>query len=193
LLGAAEAIVNSGFKPRRTIRLVLFTGEEQGLLGSRAWVRDHQSEIPNLLCALVLDWGQGPITALPLAGHNELAADFKVLAEAVSGIQPLKVPEAYLTFTDAYSFTLAGLPGLGFFQESRDYSMLGHSALDTFDQVDAGILFRDSAVVALTAFWIADHPSRLGAAWPSEKTAQKLTDDGQRTLLQSLGLWPFSR
>jgi carboxypeptidase Q len=81
VLGAAEAIKVSGVKPRRTIRVVLFTGEEQGLLGSRAWVKQHAAEVSNLVCALVLDWGQGSISALPAAGHDELKADLAPLAE----------------------------------------------------------------------------------------------------------------
>jgi carboxypeptidase Q len=51
----------------------------------------------------------------------------------------------------------------------------------------------DTATVALTAFWIADHPERLGAAWPRDRTAQQLTEDGQRTILQLFKLWPFDQ
>jgi Zn-dependent M28 family amino/carboxypeptidase len=59
LLGAAQAIKISGQTPRRTIRVVLFTGEEQGLLGSRVWVKEHAAEVPKLVCALVLDGDKG--------------------------------------------------------------------------------------------------------------------------------------
>src|SRR6266446_854858 len=59
VLGAADAIVRSGMKPRRTIRFVLFTGEEQGLDGSFAYIKQHQSELANHLGNLVLDAGQG--------------------------------------------------------------------------------------------------------------------------------------
>ena len=61
VLGAAEAIVRSGMKPRRTILFVLFTGEEQGLDGSFAYVKQHQAEMANHLGDLVLDNGQGPV------------------------------------------------------------------------------------------------------------------------------------
>ena len=94
--------------PRRSIRIVLFTGEEQGLLGSRAYVRDHAPEMKNVIAAFALDWGQGPITGLPLAGHKELVPPFERLAELMSGLGPLKIDAGYMTFTDAYAFTLAG-------------------------------------------------------------------------------------
>src|SRR5258707_8563924 len=58
-LGAAEANMSSGPKPRRTIRFVLFTGEEQGLDGSFAYMKQHQAELPNHLGDLILDEGQG--------------------------------------------------------------------------------------------------------------------------------------
>jgi Zn-dependent M28 family amino/carboxypeptidase len=193
VLGAAEAIVSSGFKPRRTIRVVLFTGEEQGLLGSRAWLRDHAADIPNVVCALVLDWGQGPITEIPLAGHKELEGDFAGLTEILAGVQPVKLNTGYLAFTDAYSFTLAGIPGLGFLQDSHDYTLIGHSAADMFDKVEAETLVRNIAVVALTAFWIADRPERVGVVWTADETARHLEADGQRTLLEMFSLWPGRR
>src|ERR671922_764318 len=60
VLGAAEAIIHSGQRPRRTIRFVLFTGEEQGLDGSFAYMKQHQAEMKNHLGNLVIDDGQGP-------------------------------------------------------------------------------------------------------------------------------------
>ena len=66
VLGAAQSIVASGIRPERTIRFALFTGEEQGLLGSRAYTRAHQEELKNFVCAFILDWGSGPITKFPL-------------------------------------------------------------------------------------------------------------------------------
>ena len=72
-LGAADAIVRSGQKPRRTIRFVLFTGEEQGLDGSFAYVKQHAAELPNHLGDLILDEGQGPVTDFMLGGRDDLS------------------------------------------------------------------------------------------------------------------------
>ena len=191
VLGAAEAIVKSGKKPRRTIRFILFTGEEQGLLGSRAYVRQHKAEMPNVICALALDWGQGPIAALPLAGRNELTASFAELSALVKDVQPLEIVSTYLTFTDAYSFTLAGVAGLAFYQNSKDYTLIGHSAADMFDKVDAAVLSRNTATAAITAFWIADHTNRIAAHWSQERVVQQLVEDKQRPMLEALGLWAF--
>ena len=72
VLGAAQALVRGGLHPERTIRFVLFTGEKEGLLGSRAYVRQHAAEIGSMVAAFALDWGAGPIVQLPTAGHSEL-------------------------------------------------------------------------------------------------------------------------
>jgi hypothetical protein len=86
-----------------------------------------------------------------------------------------------LTFTDACSFTLLGVPGLAFAQEFGTYGQVGHSAADTLDKVDAAVQARNTAVVVLTAFWVADHPNRLGAVWLAARTAQTLIEGGQRS------------
>jgi hypothetical protein len=193
VLAAAEAILKSGATPRRTIRFVLFTGEEQGLLGSRAYVRDHAAELKNVIAAVAMDWGQGPITALPLAGHKELLPPFKQFAELVSGLEPLEINAGYLTFTDAYAFTLVGVPGIAPLQDSRDYTLLGHSAADTLDKADPAVLVRNSAVMAAMLYWLADHPTRLGEFWTAEKTSRVLSEDSQRDILELFGLWPGGR
>jgi Zn-dependent M28 family amino/carboxypeptidase len=72
ILGAAQALVRSGLRPVRTLRFVLFTGEEEGLLGSRAYVRQHAAELGNIVAVFALDWGAGPVIKLPTAGHPEL-------------------------------------------------------------------------------------------------------------------------
>ena len=191
VLGAADAIIASGVKPRRTIRIALFTGEEQGMLGSRAYVRGHRSEMRNHVCALALDRGQGPITGMPLAGHTELARALKHFAEIVAGWGSLRVDNSYLSFTDAYSFTLAGVPGIGFLQNSHDSSLLGHSAGDTLDKVDPEVLVRDAALAAQAAFWIANQPTRLGTVFDAKETVRVLKQDKQRANLEAFGLWPF--
>ena len=58
VIDALRAIKAAGVKPRRTIRFILFSGEEQGLLGSLAYVRTHRNELDNVVAELVLDAGR---------------------------------------------------------------------------------------------------------------------------------------
>ena len=71
-------------QPRRTIRFVLFTGEEQGLLGSLAYVKQHQAEMKNHIADVVLDLGQGPVKEFQLGGRNDLVAAFEPFAESLT-------------------------------------------------------------------------------------------------------------
>ena len=95
----------------------------------------------------------------------------------------------YFTFTDAYSFTLAGIPGIAPLQDSPNYTMVGHSGADTLDKVNESTLNQDTAMLASVAIWVADYPIRIGSVWSPEQTSQMLQE--QRKSLQLLGLWPF--
>jgi len=190
-LGAAKAIKLSGFKPKRTIRFVLFTGEEQGLLGSIAYTKIHKDEMANHVAALVLDNGQGPVVSLNMGGREELIPAVEKFAQAVKAFGEVTVDDRVSFGTDAGPFVLAGLPGINMGQDSPEYKYTHHSAVDTFDKVKPDLLIRDATVMALTAFWMADRPERLASPWPAEKTAKMLTDKHQDTFLKALGLWPF--
>lgn len=110
----------------------------------------------------------------------------------MSGVGPVEINAGYLTFTDAYAFTLAGMPGIAPFQDSPDYTMIGHSAADTLDKADPGVLVRNSALLAAMLYWMANYPTRLGEIWTSERTSRVLSEDGQRDILERFGLWPGS-
>jgi carboxypeptidase Q len=190
-LGAAKAIKLSGFKPKRTIRFVLFTGEEQGLLGSLAYTKMHKDELPNHVAALVLDNGQGPVVKLDMGGHDDLVPAVKKFAESVKAFGDVDVDDNTVFGTDAGPFILAGLPGINMGQDSPEYKYTHHSAVDTFDKVKPDLLTRDATVMGLTAFWIADRPERLASPWPPEKTAKMLTDKHNDVFLKAAGIWPF--
>jgi carboxypeptidase Q len=190
-LGAAEAILKAGFKPRRTIRFVLFTGEEQGDDGSFNYIRRHKDEMPNHLAAIILDDGQGPITGFALGGRNDLIAAVQRFAESLNAFGALSVDDETVFDTDTGPFILAGLPGIGLRQDSPQYEYTHHSAVDTFDKIQPDVLNRDTTIMALIAFWIADRPERLAAPWPPEKTAHMLIEKHDDVMLKLFGLWPF--
>jgi len=190
-LGAAKAIKLSGFKPKRTIRFVLFTGEEQGLLGSIAYTKMHKDELPNHVAALILDNGQGAVVKLNMGGRDDLIPAMKKFTESLKAFGDLGVDDGVVFGTDTGPFTLAGVPGINMDQDSPEYKYTHHSAVDTFDKVDPAILIRDSTIMAMTAFWMADRPERLASPWPAEKTAKMLTDKHNDVFLKALGLWPF--
>jgi carboxypeptidase Q len=190
VLGAADAILRSGMKPRRTIRFVLFTGEEQGLDGSLAYVKEHQAEMANHLGSLILDNGQGPVRSFQLGGRDDLVDAFKPFASTLSDIREVKVDDKVEDGTDTLPFSMAGLPGINMDQDSPDYRYTHHSAADALEAVKPDVLAQDATLMALAAYWIADRPERFASPWSAEKTAKMLLAQHEDALLKAFGLWP---
>jgi carboxypeptidase Q len=189
-LGAADAILHSGMKPRRTIRFVLFTGEEQGLDGSLAYVKQHQAEMANHLGSLILDNGQGPVRAFQLGGRDDLVAAFKAFAASLVDIRDVKVDDKVEDGTDTLPFSMAGLPGINMDQDSPDYKYTHHSAADALEAVQPEVLAQDSTLMALAAYWIADRPERFATPWSAEKTVKMLVGQHEDVVLKAFNLWP---
>jgi carboxypeptidase Q len=191
VLAAAEAILKSKQQPRRTIRFVLFTGEEQGLLGSLAYVKQHAAEMKNHLACVVLDDGQGPIKEFQLGGRNDLIDSMKAFAQSLDNIREISVSDKREFGTDTGPFILAGLPGINLDQDSPDYKYTHHSAADSLEEVKPDVLTQDATIMALTAFWLADRPERFASPWPAERTARMLREKGDYDMLKSFSLWSF--
>jgi Zn-dependent M28 family amino/carboxypeptidase len=191
VLAAAEAILKSGQRPRRTIRFVLFTGEEQGLLGSLAYVKQHAAEMKNHVGSVVLDDGQGPVKEFQLGGRNDLVEAMKAFADSLADIREIGVSDKREFGTDTGPFILAGLPGINLEQDSPDYKYTQHSAADSLEEVKPDVLTQNATIMALTAFWLADRPERFATPWPAERTAKMLRDKGDYDMLNSFHLWTF--
>ena len=152
VLASAEAIVRSGMRPRRTIRFVLFTGEEQGLDGSFAYMKQHQSEMANHLGNLVLDNGQGPVREFQLGGRDDLVASFQPFAQSLSSIRNIAVTDKVESGTDTLPFSMAGLPGINMDQDSPEYKYTHHSPADALEAVNPDVLAQNATLMALAAY-----------------------------------------
>jgi carboxypeptidase Q len=191
VLGAADAIKRSGARPRRTIRFVLFTGEEQGLDGSVAYVKQHQSEMSNHLGDLILDAGQGAVKGFQLGGRSDLVRVFEPFANSLSAFRPLHVDDKIETGTDTLPFSIAGLPGINLDQDTTDYIYTHHSAADALEAQKPEVLAQNATLMALAAFWIADRPERFAAPLSPSDTAKMLREHHQEEELKAFHLWPF--
>ena len=189
-LGAANAIMRSGMKPRRTIRFVLFTGEEQGLDGSFAYVKQHQAEMANHLGSLILDNGQGPVRSFQLGGRDDLMEAFRPFLTSIADIREVKMDDKVEDGTDTLPFSMAGLPGINMDQDSPEYKYTHHSAADALEAVKPDVLAQDATLMALAAYWIADRPERFATPWSPERTVKMLVGQHQDGMLKAFGLWP---
>ena len=116
VLEAARIIAQSGIKPKRTIRFILFSGEEEGLLGSRAYAAAHAAEADSIQAVLVLDNGTGAIMGQALQGRDDLAGLWHQLLAPVAALGADSVRSALKNGTDHLSFLPYGVPGFNFDQ-----------------------------------------------------------------------------
>jgi carboxypeptidase Q len=161
VLDAARALAQSGLKPKRSIRFILFSGEEQGLLGSRAYAEAHAGMADSIQAVLVLDNGTGAIAGQALQGRKDLEGLWRQLLAPVAALDADSVRDANKSGTDHLSFLPYGVPGFNFDQLSRGYDHTHHSQTDTYDKAVPGDLKQAAAVMAVTAYELANLPELL--------------------------------
>jgi len=160
-LEAARIIAQSGLKPKRTIRFVLFTGEEEGLIGSRKYAEQHAGEADSIQAVIVLDNGAGAVTGQALQGRPELFGLWRAILAPLHGLNADTVTDASKGGTDHLSFLPYGVPGFNFNQITRGYNHTHHSQSDTWDKAIDWDLRQASTVMAVSAFELANLPGMI--------------------------------
>jgi carboxypeptidase Q len=171
VLEAARILAKSGLKPRRTIRFILFTGEEQGLHGSRAYVEAHKAELPRISACLVHDTGTGKVIGLGSGHRPALGPVLEKELVSLKDVGPLDMRARFGGGSDHVSFDRAGVPGMHCQQEVAGYRFSHHTQADTLDRAVEANLIQGAQVMAVTALRIADLDTLLprtkaGAAEP---------------------------
>ncbi|HEU5039705.1 MAG TPA: M20/M25/M40 family metallo-hydrolase, partial [Gemmatimonadales bacterium] len=161
VIEAARLIAASGVKPKRTMRFILFSGEEQGLLGARAYAAAHAGEADSIQAVLVVDNGTGAIVGQALQGRADLEETWKSLLAPVASLGASTVRHAMKNGTDHLAFTPYGVPAFNFDQLPRGYGHTHHSQSDTFDKAVEEDLRQASTVMAVTGWQLANLPTLL--------------------------------
>lgn len=153
MMEVLRAMHAAGLKPKRTLRVVLFSGEEQGLLGSKAYLAAHQAERGKIQAVLVQDAGAGRITGwLDMKVEAWFAALTSAMAPA-RDLGALDVVYALGRGTDHATFFDAGIPAFAAMQDLLDYrSQTQHSDADSIDHVKPENLVQSAQVMAVTAW-----------------------------------------
>ena len=164
-----------GARPRRTIRIGLWGGEEEGLLGSRAYVKDHFAdpttmkllpEHEKLAAYFNIDNGTGRIRGVWVQGNLAVQKIFTQWMEPLKDLGVTLIGPRSVSSTDHLSFDAVGLPGFQFIQERLEYnSRTHHSNMDTVDHVQREDMIQMATVAAVFAY---------NAAMRNEKLPRKL-------------------
>ena len=170
-LEAARILKAVGAKPRRTIRIVLWGGEEQGLFGSRAYVRQHfgnpydstvgtKPAYEKLSVYFNQDYGPGQYQGIYLQGNEEARAMLAAWMAPFADFGMTVVPNQSVGSTDHVSFDEVGLPGFQFLQD-RVPGGGGHSNLDFYDTIQGQDLMKNAVVMASYAYSAAMADTRV--------------------------------
>jgi carboxypeptidase Q len=164
VLAAARALQKLGVKPKRTIRFVLFAGEEQGLNGSKAYVKAHASELPKISGVLVHDTGTGKVLTVGLMGNYGVRETMDHVLYPLAKNESIGLAEPSLRTeggSDHVPFDEAGVPGFYCVQDVADYDKTHHSQADTLDRVRWDDLTEGAQVLAVFAYNVAQLPELL--------------------------------
>ncbi|HWZ97564.1 MAG TPA: M20/M25/M40 family metallo-hydrolase [Candidatus Dormibacteraeota bacterium] len=186
---AARAIHATGLLPRRTIRFILFSGEEQGTVGSFGYVKAHRAEIEKLRAVIVFDTGSGRVTGYSLGGRRDIEAGIRAILKPLDSWGATNHTTDASFGTDNFDFLLEGVPTLVANQEISNYLVNYHAASDTFDKVDLRELKLNTAIAALTAWGAADRAEPLGKRFSRSEMDALVKETGLDQQMKVLGYW----
>jgi carboxypeptidase Q len=189
VVDALRAIKASGLKPRRSIRFILFSGEEEGLLGSRAYSTAHRPELDKAAGVIIYDSGTGKTTGFSTGGHKEVLESAKTIIAPLRqfGLTELKTDMEW--GTDHFDFMLEGVPTFVADQDEANYLENYHAVSDTYDKVDFVQLKKDVAEAAEFSFALANLPEKIGPRFTRAQIEQSLRETGSEQMLKDSGMW----
>jgi carboxypeptidase Q len=171
MMEAMRILTTIGVKPRRTIRIALWGGEEEGLLGSRAYVREHygepgaatrKPEHAKLAAYFNSDNGTGRVRGIWLQGNLACGPIFTQWMKPLADLGVTAIGPRSVTSTDHVSFDAVGLPAFQLMVDRLEYnSRTHHSNMDTFDRVQADDMIQHATVIAVLAYNAAMRDEKL--------------------------------
>ena len=160
-----------GVTPRRTLRLALWSGEEEGLLGSKAYVRDHlegdahRAERDKMDVYFNIDPGKGPIYGWYLEYNEAVRPVFDAWLAPFKDLGAVRNVAQGIGSTDHLSFIAAGVPGFNPVQDYVDYDVrLHHTNADTFERVNEQDLKQNAVVLAAFLYHAATRTEMIPSA-----------------------------
>jgi hypothetical protein len=171
MLEAMRILKAAGVRLRRTVRIGLWTGEEQGLLGSKEYVKAHfgdpatmqlKPEHARFSSYFNVDNGTGMIRGVYLQGNEAVAPIFQAWMEPFRNMGMTTLAIRNTGGTDHQSYDAVGLPGFQFIQDEVEYNArTHHSNMDTYERIQANDMMRNAVIVATFAMNAANRDEKL--------------------------------
>ena len=161
-LEAARALKALGWKPKRTITFILFTGEEQGGIGVETFLHQHATEVSKIDAVLVHDTGTGKVFSIALEDLNETVPLMQEIYKPLQDVFQLKpLSDRYFGSSDHVAFLEEGVPAYFCVQLPAHYREAHHSQTDTFDKVIPEQINEGAALLAAWAWNVSELPEAL--------------------------------
>jgi Zn-dependent M28 family amino/carboxypeptidase len=189
VIDVARAMKELRLVPRRTVRFVLFTGEEQGMLGSEAYVKRHAGEIDRHVAMLTFDTGSGRTTGFYLNGRGELRKTVNEALAAVAGLEAAVDSTEAIDGTDNFDFLLSGVPNLVANQDWVPYLPNYHAESDVFDWVNGREAKVNDAIAAVLVWGLAENPEPPAPHQTRQEVEQLLKTTRLDEQMKALGQW----
>ncbi len=189
VIDALRAIKASGVRPRRTIRFILFSGEEEGLIGSRAYAVAHRHELDNAAGVVIYDSGTGKTTGFSVGGRKDILDIARDLISPLARFDVKEMTPDMETGTDHVDFMLEGVPTFVADQAEANYLENYHAVSDTFDKVDLAQLKKHVAEAAALSLGLADLPQKIGPRLTHDQIEQTMRDSNSVDMLKADGIW----
>ena len=151
-----------GLRPRRTIRVVLFTNEENGLRGGEAYRDRHQADLPNHVLMIETDGGVFRPLGFGFTGSDAARATVTAIAALLEGIEAKRIGPGGGGADIEPSVEAGKVPSMSLDVDGSQYFTIHHTAADTMDKIDRHDLARCVAALAVMSYVVADLPKRLG-------------------------------
>ena len=171
MMEAVRILKTIGIKPRRTIRIALWSGEEEGLLGSRGYVKRTFADPADMKLLPAhdkfsvyfnLDNGTGRIRGVYLQGNEAVRPIFQQWLEPFHDLGAKTLTISNTGGTDHLSFDAVGLPGFQFIQDPLEYDTRNHhSNMDVYDHLQEGDLKQAATIVAAFVFDAAQRDGKI--------------------------------
>ncbi len=189
VVDALRAIKASGIVPRRTIRFILFSGEEQGLIGSRVYAFNHRAELDKAAGVIIYDSGTGKTTGFAVGGRSDFLLTAKMLIAPLAQFDVKELKTDMEWGTDHFDFMLEGVPTFVADQEEANYLENYHAISDTYDKVDFPQLKKHVAEAATLSVELANLPGKIGPRLTHDQIDQTIRDTHSVEMFKQFGLW----
>jgi carboxypeptidase Q len=152
----ANVIQKLKLRPKRTIRIIAWMNEENGLVGGKTYATDHEKEIANHFAAMETDGGAGHPLGINYGSKADAKGFFEPLAKILQSSGASILQYAQHPGADISPLTKLGVPGFSPIQDNRTYFNYHHTAADTLDKIVPQELAENAAVNAVTAYALAN-------------------------------------